>query len=497
MATTNTHDLSSPRIAGKVLLAYLAALVFVLAAKGFALIPGYGFDDYSGTYSDQTLSFYLSQGRYTQATLQWLLTQTGLSTTDIAWPTTLACLLLLAALATRITLNIGRGTTPFVLLVPCLGIIGAHPYFTEYFTFRQALYNASFYLAFTWLHLGAAARLDASGLFSRANRRPLLEAIGWLLLAMGGNQITVAIAASAAYAQALAEDELILPGWRECCVRLSRALAPSAFAMVIYLLIYKGIKTFFSFETDPRGNLIALGDISSRLTDLASLGAKVLWRGEPTLSLAAKLMLALGLLPLLCLAATRRPRKTLFWCAGALGLGALAVVPVALSSVWWPVPRALSALSFVMGAMASALVVLSGRTRAIYAMPWFAAALFMVLSSSAMLHQQWRLNRWDLNKAQGIAHDIQLRSGQAQSRHVTLSGANYAYPRLLTTMDGDLNASAFAHFRSLEGLLSEASGEYLIVDSVPDIAASKCKDQPHWPQAGSLIETPERIYVCL
>jgi hypothetical protein len=498
MFTTTRADASYPLPTSKALFAYLCALLFVLAAKGLALVPGYGFDDYSGTYRDQVLSFYLSQGRYTQALLQWLLTQTGLSTTDIAWPTTLACLLLLAAVATRITLRIGTADTRLILIVPCLGIIAAHPYFTEYFTFRQALYNASLYLAFLWLHLGATARLDASRpLLGRDNRWPLLAAIGWLLLAMGGNQITVAIAASAAYAEALADDCQPLSQWRQQIARLLRALAPSIIAMAAYLLLYKGVKSFFSAETDPRGNLLAFADIPTRLGMLATLVGKLVWRDEPTLSFVAKLFFALALLPLFFAAAIRRPRQTILWCVGVVGLMALALAPIALSAVWWPVPRSLSAVGFVMGAMACALVALSGRKAAIYGVPWLATALLMVLSSSAMLHQQLRLNRWDLEKAQGITRDIQIRFGQTPLKHVALGGANYAYPRALTTTDGDLNASAFVHARGLEGLLSEASGDHLIVDEVPDIATNECKGHPRWPQAGSLLETPERIYVCL
>lgn len=119
-----------------------------------------------------------------------------------------------------------------------------------------------------------------------------------------------------------------------------------------------------------------------------------------------------------------------------------------------------------MGAMASALQVLSGSAHPIYTAPWLIAAPLMTFNSSTMLHQQGPLNRWDLNKAQGIDHDLQIRVGPGQATHIALSGANYACPRLLTTTDGDLNASALAHFRSLEGLLSETSGDQFIVDDV-------------------------------
>lgn len=498
MITVRNGGLADLWITRRALLVYLAAVTFVFAAKGLALVPGYAFDDYTGTYADQPLAFYLSQGRYTQAVLQWLLTQTGLSTTDVAWPTTLACLLILAAIATQITLKIAKPETPFFLILPCLGIICAHPYFTEYFTFRQALYNACFYLAFTWLHLRDASRIDSSrSLLDSQNRRPLFQSILWLLLAIGGNQITAAIAASAAYATTLTEDQFSIASWKQKTILLLRALAPTVVALAMYLLLYKSIKLLFPTIVDPRGNILALQDIPSRLQALVSLAAKVVWRGEPTLSVAAKLMLAVGLVPLLSAGLLQQREPMLFWCVGLLGLAGLAILPLSLSAVWWPVPRALSALGFVTGAMAAALLAISGVNKPAYAAPWLIAAVLMALSSTAMLHQQMRLNRWDLNKALLITHDIQVRFGQTPAKHIALSGANFAFPRQLTTTDGDLNASAFVHFRSLGGLLSEASGDNIIVDDVPTIAASECRNHGHWPQGDAILETPERIYVCL
>ena len=474
------------------------ALVFTLLAKGLALVPGYAFDDYAGAYVDQGLNFYLSQGRYTQALLQWILTYARLSTTDIAWVTTSLCLLALAGIASFIATHVTRKRVPLAYIAAPIGILCASPYFTEYFTFRQAAYNEAFYLIFTLAHLQAFARLDLSCTpLSKENRGVFLISVAWLLLAMGGHQITLGISASIIYAIVLSTEEFKQADFSARIRLLSRALLSPFVALVCYLILYKLLKIAVPQNVDPRGNMIALSAIPERLADLWHLSRKILLQGEPTVSALAKALLAIGALVPFALALFKSSGRLLFWVIGLVGLILLAMLPLAVSGVWWPVPRTLSGLGFVFGPMAASLLAIAEVRKPVIALPWICASLLLAFNSAAMLQQQQRLNRWDLNRAQLIVHDIQLRYGQTPSMPVALTGASYTYPRTLSTSDGDLNASAFVKPWSLEGLFSEASGDRIDVEKTTDEAQRMCTGRPHWPDHDAIFDAAGRIFVCL
>lgn len=480
------------------LLVCAIAIVAAFAAKGLSLIPGYAFDDYAGAYTDQSLRFYLSQGRYTQAALQWILTHARMTTTDIAWVTTFVCLLALAGIAAHIAARIKKPQTSFALVATWVGIICAYPYFTEYFSFRQALYNASFYLIFTLVHLVVLSRVNFSRpLLAHENRAHVAQSIFWLLLAMGGHQITVAIAAGAIYAITLASDEFPALDFRAKIKRLIRALGPAVVSLVAYVVLYKIVKMLFPASVDSRGELLSPSEFHTRLHDLLQLCRKVFWQAEPTVPRMAKLMLAIGAVPLLVRVAIKQPVMTVLWFVGLIGLTALALLPLAASGVWWPVPRALSALGFIFGAMAAALTVIARAEKPIYALPWLAAVLLLSFSSASVLQQQQRLNRWDMTKAQQIVHDLQLRFGGTPSKPVVISGGSFAYPERLSTMDGDLNASAFIVPWALTGLFGEASGNAITFENDPTHAAVRCKDRPRWPDGESIFEADNKIFICL
>lgn len=474
------------------------ALAFTLLAKGLALVPGYAFDDYAGAYVDQGLKFYLSQGRYTQALLQWILTYAHLSTTDIAWVTTSLCLLALAGIASFVATHVTRQHAPLAYIAAPIGILCAYPYFTEYFTFRQAAYNEAFYLIFTLAHLQAFARLDLSRTpLSKENRGAFLVSVAWLLLAMGGHQITLGMSASIIYAIVLSTEEFKHADFSTRLRLLCRALLSPAVALVCYLILYKLLKMTAPQNVDPRGNMLPLSAIPERLADLWHLSGKIFLQGEPTVSALAKGLLAIGVLVPFAATLFKSPGRLIFWTLGLVGLILLAMLPLAVSGVWWPVPRTLSGLGFVFGPMAASLLAIAEVRRPVVALPWICASLLLAFNSAAMLQQQQRLNRWDLSRAQLIVHDIQLRYGKTPLMPIALAGASYTYPRALSTSDGDLNASAFVKPWSLEGLLSEASGDRIEVEKTAEEAQRMCADRPHWPDHDAIFDTAGRIFVCL
>lgn len=477
---------------------FIIALTFTFLAKGLALVPGYAFDDYAGTYADQSLQFYLSQGRYTQALLQWVLTHAKLSTTDIAWVTTSLCLLALAGIANYMVTHVMRKHVPLVYIAAPIGILCAYPYFTEYFTFRQAAYNEAFYLLFTLAHLQAFAKLDIFRTpLSKENRGAFLSSVAWLLLAMGGHQITLGISACIIYAITLTTEEFERANFSARLRILCRALLSPAIALVCYLILYKLLKMAAPQSVDPRGNILALSAIPERLANLWHLSRKIFLQGEPTVSALAKGLLAIGAIIPFAMTLLKSPGRLLFWVIGLVGLIILAILPLAVSGVWWPVPRALSGLGFVFGSMAASLLVIAEARKPVIALPWICASLLLAFNSAAMLQQQQRLNRWDLNRAQLIVHDIQLRYGETPSMTVTFVGASWKYPRALSTTDGDLNASAFLQPWSIGGLLSEASGDRINVEKATEEAQHMCASRPKWPNHEAIFDTAGRIFVCL
>jgi len=482
-------------------LLFLVALFVTLTSKGLALLPGYAFDDYIVTYIDATVPYYLSQGRFTQASLQWLATEAGLAVPSFYWPFTLSILLAFPLLVAYGFSKIGDARTPIVAQAVGVAIVCAHPYFTEYFTFRQALYNALIYVLMMLLHLYWVFRIDpARSAWSPTNRRSVAYAAGALVLAMGGHQLTFPMVLSITTMSLIvswAQSEERKPFLRWAHSQIPIAV-PYVVAGVIYVAVFVITKKLSGAENDGRGNVLPLTEFPGRLRDLGALCKAIVMGHEPILSRSAKYFALFPTLLLLAIGLRRNPAAVALAVAALLVLIAISLAPVALSAEWWPVPRSLSALAFVFGSAATVALIL-GRSRIQSGMVAFLATsgVLMVFFSSAMLNDQQRLNRWDLNKAQLIAYDVARKHGAEALARTQLINGTWDYPIHLMTPTGDLNASSFAKSWAYPGLIREASGYAMPFAGPLDPSTTECNERPKWPAVDSIYEAGEVIVVCL
>lgn len=476
------------------------AFLATLASKGMAVLPGYAVDDYGVSNLDQSLTFYLSQGRYTQALLQWAATELDMRVPTFYWPSTVLILLALPLAVAFGATRIGDERTPVAWQCVGAALICAHPYFSEYFTFRQALFNASVYVVLMAVHLYYAYRIDVKQpLFCSANRSPLILSSAAMAFALGGHQLvfpmTLAFVAMSLIVSWRDRQRPWMPNVSDL-----KQLAPLIIGVACYLILHVVIKQILGNAGDPRGQLLDVSQIHERIGQVSALIRQILWSDEPLLSGAAKVLLIVPAGALLIAAGFRAPFSTLWVLVVTIVLIAMSLAPVALSGTWWPVPRALSACGFVIGTTAVALLILAGNGWHVRmaAACFLGSSLLMVLNSAAMLQEQHRLNRWDMNKAQLITYDAVRRFGEDALEKLHFVNGNWTHASRLRTTDGDLNVSALSVPWARPALLMEASGVRAPSTwTQVDPATTECARRRAWPAEDAMYEAADVIYVCL
>ena len=479
---------------------FAVALGATLASKGMALLPGYAVDDYGVSFFDQSLTFYLSQGRYTQALLQLIATSLDLRVPSFYWPSTLAAILMLPLVAAFGLTRIGGDTTPVAWQAVGAAVICAHPYFTEYFTFRQALYNASVYITLLFLHLYFAYRVDTSSpLFAKRNLGWVVASSFALMLSLGGHQLVLPMALSF-FGMTIVAGRASSSGPPISVKQDLRLLAPAILGTVLYLAAHVTIKIALGDAGDPRGKIVAIQQLGERTLQVWGLIWSMATANEPLFSRACKALMIVPAFAIAVLAFARKPKTTMAYTMVVAVLAAISLVPVSLSGEWWPVPRALSALGFVSGASVVGLLILCGRGRLTdIATPlFFCAALVMTMHSASMLHDQFRLNRWDMNKAQLITYETVKRYGSGALDRLVLVNGGWAYDSRLRTATGDLNISALSVPWAQAPMMMEATGSRISKQPIPpERAARECTQRKAWPADESMYELEGMVVVCL
>lgn len=129
-------------------LVFSASLFGLIFSKGLSALPGYSLDDYATFYNEVSASHFLSQGRYGAALVSEVLTLLKLTPATIAFPA-----FILLCIATSVTISLSliyiledSAHLRLGMIVAAL-VISTHPYFTEYFTFKQSLVFHVIYLS--------------------------------------------------------------------------------------------------------------------------------------------------------------------------------------------------------------------------------------------------------------------------------------------------------------------------------------------------------------
>jgi len=475
---------------------FFTSLIVLFASKGQAFLPGYAFDDFVASDAHVPVRHFLSQGRFSSAAIFWVLKAINTPAALVYWP---ALLLLFPVLAASITLGIayvvGKQGRLYTLAL-AVGLASSYPYLTEYFTFRMVALPLLTGFGGLLVFLACASLQDFRDGPPQPMRTSLVlyGALG-LLVATGSFQHIFLLACifciGAVVATRWGEDGR---GWRATFALNKASLLMLLMTAVSYALIFSLIKLLVAVGGDSRAEVLGFSAIYTRFIEFGALARKILFGSEPLVSAIAKATVAIIIGAYLVLAVRRHPMQTLATVLAALILVVVAVAFVLLGKTWWPVPRAIFPLGFSL----AVVVALLGR----YVAPptWLrvlglASIGLLCLHSSAILSDQLRLNRWDMNKAALISRDILAHPEFSPSRSVVLVGGSWRHEISLRTTDGDLNASVFIADWGVGGLFREATG--LAWSRLGAATEHHACDHQKWPQQGAIKLSGEAIVVCL
>lgn len=479
-----------------VLLSYCAAF---LVSKYVGLFPGYAIDDYqiiSRQHEGEQIAFFLTQGRYGTALIDFLLQGSSLNMLSFSVISLIASMLFSGLFFTAVLAP--AADTSRAALASIAAVLGAHSYYTEYVTFRQSALPMSMMFVLVWLAaLSYRKAISSDG--NRATNLILATLAGGG--AMGFNQLAVCYCAAAVlyiHLNLLLRDESVAK--RSLLGALLRATlysaATGAVLIGVNVLLSACLRLALDIPTDGRASVLAMSQLGERAGQLATLIPQLLYRTETVASPLAKLTSLAAIIILFIPLRASELRGSLIALYFLLAGIAITVVPVTLSSTWWPVPRTLISFAFVLAGTAMLLLSREKPRRQIAATALFvvSALLFCAHSNSLLLNQQ-RLNRWDIAQAQAIA----LRAAAdhpAVSGKIAITGAHWYHSLAPGIAQGDMNTSAMAIGWAVDALFDESTGTDLSVRSAPELAPA-CEGRQPFPAKDSMIEVDGEVLVCM
>ncbi|WP_454692317.1 hypothetical protein [Achromobacter aloeverae] len=471
---------------------YFSTFIALLLSKGLALIPALGLDDYVALHVDRNPQFYLLQGRFTQALVQIFLTHLGIPPTSITWPVVLLFFGFAAASIAFGLIYVAKSRGNVWALAAIGAAIAAHPYLTEYFSFRESLITQG--LSFALLAGIFAVTQYYRPINTAQNVGKTAIILVLMILLAGAQQTTFIILGFFILAQ-IVQDHLDSSLHKsKSTSKQDRLLAIYLVAAVCYMVIYELIKRLSGGAHDPRSSFVAANELGTRAHLVLLLTRKLLLSSEPTLSLLVKVTAFLTFLLYLILATIKRPVSLPILGATAIVLYFGSIFLVAISGAWWPVPRALYGFGFAVGILLL-LVHMNAESWApkMFSILVFIAAIGFSFHSSFMLYDQMRLNRWDSWVASSLATEL-IQLGSTDQR-VVLVNAPWEHEVGLKTNDGDLNLSALAVPWAVNHLFMEITGRKWKIDSLR--SATECDGINPWPAKEAIRPINGVTYICL
>lgn len=481
--------------------AFLASYIgFFLASKMIGFTPGYGLDDYGiirRGAGESLVDFFVSQGRYGSALMDVVLHASNLTMASFS-TIGLAATIVFSGLFFKDALDLPKTSSP-VLAVGLGALLGSHPYYAEYVSFRQAALPMSA----MFLGLWAALRLYRLALQDEARVFNLLASLFAATLAMGFNQLAVsymAIAVLCVHMQRLQRAHVPsgsgrLAGNGSWMEPIIKAMLTGAVLIASSAIVAKITMLALGLEPTQRAELIGTDMLGQRSGELLEL-LPVLWAESETVAgWPAKVIALSAFIGLLasCLRGARRAA----WLSLAtfLAATAAALIPTAASTVWWPVPRTLIAVPFALAAAVAVLSVYGGRMASLAGVLLIASAAVFSAHSTQILSNQQRLNRWDQMQARDISQmAVEKFSGHAAK--LAIVDSNWGHDVARGIAQGDLNISALSVAWALDPLFDEATGRDQSVRLAPELSEF-CSTSPKYPEPASLHLENDEVVVCM
>ncbi len=496
--TSHNTPINGHATPGPGLLFFIAYAAFFFISKFSGFLPGYALDDYkiiSQLTPEDLSSFYVSQGRFTSALVDNVLAASNLRLTDL-YIVGLLAIGVFSGLFFRAALRFSP-STPRIFIIACAAALGSHPYLAEYTTFRQSAFLMAL---FNLLCFGAFLA------YLQANAKPperwryLFLSCSLAVLALGVNQLAAAYLCIALIAYHTSIPRFRTDSGAVLLPRnLMRALVISgcygAAITVGYLIVAVLSAYMFGQSGDGRTELLSPAGLPQRIGEAATLVASIFFLDEVVASSVSKLLLFAGLLAALLPLSKQRLRSTAVALVFFAAVTLIALLPILVSGTWWPVPRTLIVVIFATVATLCLCQDGSGVQLRAAACLILAGSVLFVGHSNALLGNQLRLNRWDMEKASQIVAVTATRFPDAN--RIVLSGSRWYHSSAPSIAQGDLNVSALAIGWAVDPLFDEATGKDVQVRVASDEENSTCNGRREFPHPDSLVEIGDEVVVCL
>lgn len=481
--------------------AFIAAfLVSFFATKFQGFQYGNAIDDYFNRFADLdgAINFVMSQGRFTWAAFLKVAQISGLNQMDFIGVGMLSLGLAIAFyfwVVFRRFFNI----LPIFLAVAVALVLGAHPYMTEYVSFRITLVPMAIMMSLCGLSIILFEKT-----LSTKKWYWLISAVLAAGFAIGANQLAVSFISIGAIFVQLGRCH------EELCDRNDAIAWPILIRMVVRAAIFTllSVITFFVLwkllqvglgggaGSDQRATIIGASEIPKRLGEVKDLLILSLFKNENFFSSLSKMLILAAISAVAIGAAINRNWKSVAISAILLVIAILlSIGPVSAAAVWWPVPRTLIAIPF---GLAGIIVMLgTGATRTAQSLAAgilvFAAMVLGAHSTRILLDQQ-RLNRWDAATAMRIVEKVETSAPEA--RKLALVNPAYTYDIGQSLPTGDMNVSALSVPYAVDPLFEEVTGKQKEVRLAPELA-NECLTKPKFPKEGSVYLKSDEAVICM
>ena len=492
----------------------LAILILVgVASRLGVLLGGFATDDYAFalTVEPGNLDVYFSQGRFISGAIVSILGTLGAKAPEQyllfgALAITLQAMFMASILRFTGLSGLSGAVTIGALMV-------AHPYGTEIFTFKVALPPYCAALAFC---IYAMERI----LHSPGSRRARLEAGIALTLMLATYQIFINhLAITVLLALVISElsrssqnvqEQAIGPEIRRRALSL---MAICIASVLVYYAVVRGLDALGVFSLDvSRTRFIPLEAVPERLQQIYWKLVLIYMAGEPALpdwmKLAILITLAASILKVafhLRRLHSKRDLQGLFLITCVL----TSMLPMSLGMIllfqgWWPVPRVLGHVAIIIGLITIAGDFCSANSqnrqwKALESTVRLALVGGFLLINNQIFQDQLRVNDWDRSLASRIVARLESDPGFGGVTALHVDGRVSTVPKGVTTLQGDMNISAFNRTWSQVSLFSYVTGgNYAPAgDEAKRRGSAYCDSAPPWPAGPSTRVIDKLAIICL